>query len=66
MKNRLLILILFFVSIAAFSQNRKVDSLNKLLLEDPTDTIKSDILVRLALEYQLIGPDTAFFLAQRA
>ncbi|MBP8192460.1 MAG: tetratricopeptide repeat protein [Chitinophagales bacterium] len=66
MKNRLLILILFFVSIAAFSQNRKVDSLNKLLLEDPTDTIKSDILVRLALEYQLISPDTTFFLAQRA
>lgn len=66
MKNILLVSILVLVSIPVFSQNRKVDSLNKLLLEDPTDTIKADILVRLALEYQLFNPDTTFFLAQRA
>ena len=57
---------LFFISFCTFSQNKRVDSLSKLLTVEKTDTGKVKLMWQLASASNAENPDTALKLAQEA
>lgn len=53
-------------SLKAFSQNKTIDSLNRVLLSSEIDTIKVNTLNSLAWELRTINPDSSTLLTQQA
>ena len=66
MKNKLFLISIIFICSSGFSQNHKIDSLRSLLKQVHPDTIKVDILIGLAKQYEQTNPDTTFFFSQQA
>ncbi len=62
----LLLCVLMIVSVAVYTQNKVVDSLQKVLQTSKEDTVKVNTLNALASEFRYNNIDTSFYFANQA
>src|ERR1043165_7819660 len=60
---KLFLLLLVVNSIRAFAQDNSIDSLQKLVAQQPADSNKVQLLASLGYKYLYLKPDTTFMLA---
>lgn len=61
-----MVVITVLFALPCFGQRQAIDSLNKVLAKEKTDTEKAIILYRLSASYQTFKPDSALLYAQSA